>query len=284
MEFNNENQLKSYLKKESKRLNISINNTYNTFFAKRLLSRISNISYGEVIVKGSFSELAHLNKMIRPITDVDLVTTKYHNDSLLILYRAMYDSQEDGIVFELTSLPKQTKTGIYKIPLVATFGKIKHNISIDFMENCKTLYDFDYKRLEPIFYNESFSYICAPTYEEHLAEKLCIVVESIKPDVLNTRVKDFYDIYKLHNGKYDEDKLNYYFSRMIVDRGKIDPQLISIKHLNQKFISDHKELWNQMSNKYEFMDKSVEFEESVELTKRILNKSIDDFKKIKVLV
>lgn len=282
MKFKNEDQLKSYLKNESKRLNISINNTYNTFFAKRLLSRVSNISYGKVIVKGSFSELAHLNQMIRPITDIDLVTRESHNNPLLILYQAMYEYNEDNIVFKLTNLPKRTKTGIYKIPIAATFGNIRHSISIDFMEKSKTLYDLEYKRIESIFINEGFSYICVPTYEEHLAEKLCIVAESVKLDVLNTRVKDFYDIYKLYGGKYDKDKLNYYFNKMIVDRGKIDPTILSTEHLNKNFLCKHQLLWNQMSKKYEFMDKSVEFEKSVSLTKKLLNENIDEFKKIKV--
>ena len=73
MEFRNEDHLKSFLKSESKRLGVSIQNTYSTFFSKVLLERISKMSYDELFVKGSFSELAHLNDMIRPITDIDLV-------------------------------------------------------------------------------------------------------------------------------------------------------------------------------------------------------------------
>lgn len=42
-EFTNSDKLKSFLKKESNRLNISINNTYNTFFSRLLLQDISNI-------------------------------------------------------------------------------------------------------------------------------------------------------------------------------------------------------------------------------------------------
>ena len=91
MYFDNDDKLKAFLKKESARLGISINNTYNTYFSKILLERISAMSYDELLVKGSFSELAHLNEMTRPITDIDLVSTKYHNDPLLILFRAMCD-------------------------------------------------------------------------------------------------------------------------------------------------------------------------------------------------
>ena len=277
MNFNNDDQLKSYLKKESKRLGISITNTYTTFFSRILLDRVSSISFGELAVKGSFSELAHLNSIIRPITDIDLVSTKYHNDPLIILFKAMCETNDD-INYELTDFPRQTKTGIYKIPIEARYGKIKHRISIDFMELSKTLYDIDYKRIDPFFSNDTFFYISTPTYEEHFAEKLCIIAESIKDDVLNTRVKDFYDIYKLYNGKYDLDKLSYYFNKMITDRNKINTNNLSSKHLNYKFIDNHKELWNLMSKKYEFMDKEVEFEEAFEISKNILDEQIKKYK------
>ena len=139
MSFKNEDQLKYFLKKESNRLGVSITNTYTTFFSKILLERVSKLCYNKLYVKGSFSELAHLNDMIRPVTDIDLVSTEYHNDPLLTLYKAMYDTN-DNIFFELTDIPQQTKTGIYKINIVANFGKIKHPISVDFQELSNTVY------------------------------------------------------------------------------------------------------------------------------------------------
>lgn len=45
MDFKNSDQLKSYLKKESARLNISITNVYNTFFSRLLLERLQKIIY-----------------------------------------------------------------------------------------------------------------------------------------------------------------------------------------------------------------------------------------------
>ena len=282
MEFRNEDQLKSFLKSESKRLGVSIQNTYNTFFSKVLLERISKMSYDELFVKGSFSELAHLSDMIRPITDIDLVSTKYHNDPLLILYQAMYDTN-GNIFYELSDLPKQTKTGIYKINIVANFGKIKHPISIDFQELSNVIYEKDYKRIEPVFKGDEYFYIWTPSFEEHLAEKLCIVTESYKEDVLNTRVKDFYDIYNLCGGKYDDERLSYFFYHMLKDRNKIDVDSASISHLNNDYIEKHQKLWYAMSKKYEFMDKTVDFRKSVEFTKEILSKEIGNLEKTKSL-
>lgn len=280
MNFDNDDQLKAFLKSESKRLGVSIKNIYNTYFSKVLLERINNICYSELYVKGSMSELAHLKEMIRPITDLDLVSTIEHNDPLLILYRAMYDSNEN-LFFELTDIPKKTKTGIYKIHIVANFGKIKHPISIDFQELSKTVYEKEYKRIEPIFKGDNHFYIYTPSFEEHLAEKLCIVVESNKPNILNTRVKDFYDIYKLLGGKYDKERLSYFFYHMLQDRNKIDISKADIKFIDKDYIERHRALWSDMSNKYEFLDKSVEFDEAVETTKSLLDYELSNLDKIK---
>lgn len=280
MNFDSDEKLKSFLKKESNRLGISIKNTYSTYFSRVLLERISKMCYDELYVKGSMSELAHLHTMIRPITDLDLVSTKYHNDPLIILYEAMYNSNKD-LYYELVDIPKQTRTGIYKIHITANFGKIKHPISIDFQELSKTIYEKDYKRIDQVFRGDNFFYIYTPSYEEHFAEKLCIVVESNKKDVLNTRVKDFYDIYKLFGGKYDEEKLSYFFYHMLIDRNKIDINDLDISFLDENFIEKHKDLWNSMSNKYEFLDKDVKFYESVILTRDIISKEIENIEKSK---
>lgn len=284
MEFSSDDKLKAFLKKESRRLGISITNTYNTFFSLQLLKRISETSYDKLFVKGSFSELAHLNEMIRPITDIDLVSSVYHNDPLLVLYQAMY-SEDENLHYELMDIPKKTKTGIYKIHIKAIFGSICHPISIDFQELSNTIYQKDYKRVNPLFTGDDFFYIYTPTYEEHLAEKLCIVVESNKNNILNTRVKDFYDIYKLKGGKYDKEKLSYFFYHMLLDRHKIDISHASVDHLNRQFILQHQQLWDNMSKKYEFTDKSIVFEDAVETTKSMLDQelsNLDNSSKIKI--
>lgn len=284
MEFKNLDQLKSFLKKESKRLGISINNTYSTFFSRILLQHLSSYGYDELLVKGSFSELAHLNTMVRPITDVDLVSTKEHNDPLLILYRAMYETNSD-IFFELADLPKKTKTGIYKLNIIANYDKIKHPISIDFQELSNTVYEKENKKISSVFVGDSDFYMWTPSYEEHLAEKLCIVVESNKDNVLNTRVKDFYDIYKLCSNIYDTEKLSYFFYHMLKDRNKTDIGKVSVNHLNNLYIMKHQELWNAMSKKYDFLDKTIEFSEVVEFTRQMISeeiKNIDSVKSLKI--
>ena len=272
--YYNPDALKAYLKSEAKRLGISTMNIYNTYFARLLLQRISNYSDKEIIVKGSLSTIVHTGKIYRPLTDLDLTTRNTHNNPLLTLYRAMYDGKDNDIDYELIGIPKQTNTGIYKIKLVGKFGSIAHPLSIDFRENNHVLYEVHRKHLPKIFTKDEDFIVSVPSYEETLAEKLCIVVENNKTDVLNTRVKDFYDIYQLHGGNYDLDKFSYFFAKMLKDRNKIALNDVTTEILNSNYIRKHQELWNAMQKKYEFMDGEIEFAGAVYYTRGILSEQL----------
>src|SRR5574344_346548 len=232
MKFDNENLVKAFMKKEANRLGISISRTYNTYFARALLERIALLNYGEIIVKGSFSQYVHLEKLIRPVTDVDLASKSEIEDTLFPLINQI-NHYDDELKFTINKAPVKTPAGIYKLKVEAHLGDIKQVVGIDFHEYIKSLYEIQYKRVVPIFQNDNLFYINTPSFEEHLAEKLCIVCESNKEDVINTRVKDFYDIYEMHGGNYDPDKFAHYFKMMLSDRGKIDPAKASTEHLSK---------------------------------------------------
>lgn len=302
MKFKNSDQMKSFLKKESIRLGMNIQNTYNTYFSRLLLSRICNYDYGELIVKGSFSQFVHLGKLTRAITDIDLaspLTQEKANQSLLqaIYYTNEYgptspfylpNEQADlkisndklGVVCELSCLPTNSSTNIHQFNLVSNFGSIKHNTSIDLDSNYKRTLELKYSRVEPIFTGDEIFYINTLSYEEHLAEKLCIVAESVEGNnsITNTRIKDFYDIYQLHGGKYDFDKFTIYFGKMLIQRARMDKNSLSTKHLDKNFIKNHQEDWNHLSKKYDFLDKDITLEGSVYYTKSVLSEQIQKLK------
>ncbi len=72
---------------------------------------------------------------------------------------------------------------------------------MDVQANYPRLIESQLRVMPVIFQGDEPFMMNVPSFEEYLAEKLCIIVESNKTDVLNTRVKDFYDIYQLHGGK-----------------------------------------------------------------------------------
>lgn len=270
-DFRNLDQLKAYLKKESERLNISIRNTYNTFFSRELLRRLSDVNYDKhIVVKGSFAQFVHLGKLIRPITDIDL-TSNDDIDECFSIIMNMIDYNDNDIKYNIDGQIKRTYTGIYKLPIIARYDKLRHYIGIDYRENHPCIFEKQEKVVPSVFLEDEEYSVIVPSMEETLAEKLCIVVESNKPDIINTRVKDFYDVYHLHGGEYDLDKFSYYFRKMLEKRGKVNISEASTDHLTAEFIQNHRPMWDITKEKYEFLNDRVSIENAVCHTKAVLN-------------
>ena len=70
---------------------------------------------------------------------------------------------------------------------------------------------------------------------------------------------------------------------MLIDRGKISLDDISTRFLDKDFIERHESMWVSMSKKYEFLDRNVDFEESVYITKDIIDRQIKGMEKAKTL-
>lgn len=242
MQFKNSDQLKSFLKKEAKRLNISITNVYNTFFAREFLYRLSKHNYGEILVKGSSAEITYMGKLVRAITDIDVASLNNYNESISTLLDAMSDVGNINVEYGFSNNISKTQTGIYKMSIDSKLDTIKQPLNIDFQDRYNRLIEPCEYIMPPIFEGDEPFPVYVPSYEEYLADKLCIIVESNKTDVLNTRVKDFYDIYQLHGGKYDPDKLTEYFQKMIKLRGKIELSDANTSMLNSDFIEKHRPL------------------------------------------
>ena len=278
MEFKNLNQEKAFMKKEADRLGISYMAAYTTYYARKFLEQMTLINNGHLVVKGSFSQYVHLKKLSRPVLDIDLSSSLSHHVPLEILYTSIYETTTKSLTFDLAALPRQTKNGVYKIPLIA---KIKYDndkemvipVPIDFKENNKVIFETQFKGVEPLFKGDKKFYINTPSFEEHVAEKLYIISHNTREDVLNTRVKDFYDIYNLFGRDYDSDKFSLYFEAMVLMYGmKLED--VSVEFLNKEFIKRHDELWNLMKKKYQFVDKNVDLSDVVYFTKAVLSDQI----------
>ena len=279
--FKNDMQLKSFLKKEADRLGISYTNCYNTFFSRELLRIIAENDRKRIIItKGSFSQLAHLGKMIRPVTDLDIASTK-NIEIVRSFIDKVTENADTDIKFVLTDNDRVTRTGIHKISLSGKFGKINNQMGVDVDDCYNRLLDPKYETVPKIFEGDKEYTILTPSREEHLAEKLCIIAESNKKDILNTRVKDFYDIYQMHGGAYDPEKFTKYFKEMIKRRNKIVIDDLSTEHLSGKFVEAHKDLWDHEKRKYEFLDQEVNLDEAVYYTRAVLSEQIQKIKRKK---
>lgn len=271
-EFKNSDQFKSFMKHEAKRLNISVSNAYSTYISRTFLQKINKYYSSDIIIKGSSAEIAYLGRLVRAITDVDIAT--FNNFKVnKELIRAIKD-KNDLFNYKLLRRIKKTKTGIYKISLQGTYGNINQHLGIDLQENYSRLIEPTTRIMPPIFEGDDPFEINVPSFEEYLAEKLCIIVESKKMNVLNTRVKDFYDIYELHGGKYNSDKLTDYFGKMLKLRKKIKIEKADTLNLNKDFIDDHQKVWESTRKKYDFIDREIDLEGAVYYTRAVLREQL----------
>lgn len=274
MEFRNSDQLKAFMKKESNRLNISISNTYHTFIARRLLEKISKKQNSLLLVKGSSAEIAYLGSLVRGITDIDLASLSGFQLNTDFIEDILLKPDQEQIQFQLVKNPYQTPTGIYKLSCTANFGKMRQDLGIDFQTNYDRLIEPQIRIMPAIFEGDKPFEIQVPSFEEYLAEKLCIIIENKKEDVLNTRVKDFYDVYQLHGGRYDYEKLTEYFGKMIKLKKKIKMEDANTMHLNQEFIKKHNGLWDSTRRKYDFLDKEIDLEGAVYYTRAVIREQL----------
>lgn len=272
--FSNSDKLRAFMKKESARLNISVPSVYHTFFARRLLEKISAADNELLYVKGSAAETVYLGHLVRSITDIDLASLKGFDVETDFIQNILLAEDEEQIGFCMNKKPYVTPTGIYKLSCSGSFDKTKQAVGVDFQTDYDRLIEPD-RRVVPAIFDEDKEFeVRVPSFEEYLAEKLCIIVESNKTDVLNTRLKDFYDIYQLHGGKYDYDKLAHYFGVMLRLRGKIALDKANTQHLDQKFVADHKGLWPGTCASYDFLDKEIDFEGAVYYTRAVLREQL----------
>ena len=274
LEFKNKEQFKAFMRKEAARLNMSAPNTYHTFYSRLLLERISKEDNPNLLVKGSSAEMAYLGTLVRGITDVDLAGICDFNVNQEFVKKILLNNDGQQFSFNLNKAPFRTPTGIIKYSTGITFDNMKQDLSIDFQDNYNRLIEPEKRVVPTIFEGDEPFEINVPSFEEYLAEKLCIIVESNKTDVLNTRLKDFYDIYQLHGGKYDYEKLTCYFGIMLCLRNKIDINNASTLHLNQGFIEAHKHLWPSVSKRYDFFDKEIDLKGAVYYTRGVLREQL----------
>lgn len=272
--FHDSNQFRAFMKKEASRLGLSVPNAYTTYISRILLQKLSKYNDGNILVKGSSAETAYLGKLVRGITDVDLAVLGPIELNMELVQSFIEDETISDFKFKMARPPKVTQTGIYKMAFEGCLDKTKQQIGVDFQDNYGRLIEKEVRTMPAIFEGDEEFPVIAPSFEEYLAEKLCIIVESNKTDVLNTRVKDFYDIYHLHGGKYDNEKLAKYFVKMLALRGKIKLEDASTLYLNREFIENHLDLWDKAKERYDFMDDGIDLYGAVYYTRAVIREQL----------
>ncbi|GIM62120.1 nucleotidyl transferase AbiEii/AbiGii toxin family protein [Capnocytophaga canis] len=187
----------------SKKYGISHQMLLIRFFHERLLYRLSLSSYKENLLLKGGNLLYGLQELkARPTVDIDFLGRQLTNqaEELKVIFGEILQiATDDGVCFDTQSITatvinEQNHYSGIRIRVTAMLGAIKHNVHIDIGYG-----DWINPNPPVIHYPVLLSEFEAPhiyayTVETVIAEKLQAIIALAQ---LNSRMKDFYDIYTL---------------------------------------------------------------------------------------
>lgn len=213
------NSVQARLKNLSQKLNVSVNVLLASYFFDAFLLRLSKSEYAEnFIFKGGFYLSAIIGVQNRYTQDLDfkLDKQKLDEENVRRIISGIIALQcDDGISFELSSVShirEEDEYGGFTVSLVGHLENIRQTVSIDIATGdpvTPSAVTYKYKRL----LENDFIDFKAYNLETILAEKLQTVFHR---GLLNSRGKDFYDIYiirKLKMNEINPDNLKLAFSK-----------------------------------------------------------------------
>ena len=269
MEFKNSNQLKGYLRVESKHLNIHSNHIYTMYFTRQFLRRLTKENKEDFLIKGSYSQLANIKKIIRPITDIDATSPRDLLDSSYLLEKII-NKKDDPITYKMKEKFITTReTAAFKIK--CSFDKIEHMINFDLKQDNN--HKFIKKTLPLVFKKDQpFDINCA-TLEQHLANKMYVILREI---VFNKKIKkkirrfkDYYDVYQIiKESSFNEELIMKYLKSNIEKYQEIDEKVFNQYLFEESFIEKHQEDYQVEAKRLGFKEE-VSFEETIKAIEKL---------------
>ena len=193
-------QLKGIIKNMATKTGIKANALLQNYMMERLLERISASEYKwKFILKGGMLVSAMVGLDSRTTMDMDATIkgVDFSKETLLsILEQIINFPVQDDVQFSLKGIEEireESEYGGYRISLEATYETVVVALKIDISTGDiitpkEVLYSFDL-----LFENRKIE-ILAYNLETVLAEKFETIISR---GILNTRVRDFYDVYIL---------------------------------------------------------------------------------------
>ena len=206
----NTTQLKALVKNIAKSKTISAQLVLQNYMMERFIERISLSNYREnIIVKGGLLISSIVGLESRTTMDIDMTVKGKTVDemSILSIIRKISNIKiDDGVLFEVVNINEIREIDEYlgyRISLIANMPPMKIPLKLDITTGDKIIpkeVNYSYPLM---FENRSVS-ITAYNLETILSEKIETIISRGN---LNTRMRDFYDVYILL--KLQEDNINY---------------------------------------------------------------------------
>ena len=272
----NSNKLKNIINKKAHGSSDISQKFYQLFYFEKILERISVSNYrGKIILKGGLLLTSIIGEDERTTKDMDatlkgISLTKY--DVEKVFNNILNIDIGDGVLFQIIS--------IKDIRLENEYGGFRLNI-LSKLDNNKTYITIELTAGDVITPREiKYNYNCifedkkitimAYTLETILAEKFHTIVTR---GLLNTRMKDFYDVYILINTK-NESLNNSTLIKAIKNTFNRRETNFNLEQFDEViddllFDSNMNHLWNEYISKNLYA-KDVKFEDTISALKNII--------------
>lgn len=262
----NKAKLTALCHKISKQTGLTFNSVMTYYFLEFILKKLSQSYYADhYIFKGGFLLSNVIGVESRSTVDIDFLFHKQtlSEENVQQQLEEILTESKDDIQFSIqsiSSIKESDNYGGYRATILCQLENIKQIIHLDIATGdivTPHLVTYAYKA---IFNDESFS-IIAYTIETILAEKLQTIYSR---NFLNSRSKDFYDVYilsKLKKNDIDFRQLNVACQRTFSYR-ETELDYNEIVQLMESFKTDpiQQQQWQNYSNKYSYT-KGISFSE-----------------------
>ena len=272
----NSDKLKSIISKKAYGNSDISQKFYQLFYFERILERISKSSYrGKIILKGGLLLTSIIGDDERTTKDMDatlkgIPLTK--NEVEKVFNEILNMDIDDEVLFKIISIKDirlEDEYGGFRLNILSKLDNNKTYITVEL-----TTGDVITPREIKYNYNSIFEDkkipIMSYTLETILAEKFQTVVNR---GLLNTRLKDFYDIYILVNTKMSElSKENLINAiKNTFKRRKTSLDFEQINEIINDLISDNNmnSLWENAVSKNSYA-KNIRFEDTIDAIKQIV--------------
>lgn len=228
MKFANAMQMKAYMKMEANKLSVSSAALLQNYMLERLLERISLSKYSKnFVLKGGMLISAIVGLDSRSTMDMD---TTLRNlpliDKLLLnaFEKIFLIYIDDGIAFKFTKIEpirEDDAYGGFRVSLIARYDTISAPLKIDITTGDAITpreIDFTYQ----LMFQENEISVLAYPIETIFAEKYETI---IRRSVLNTRIRDYYDLhvlYRLKSAQINIQTLRKAITMTAVNRKSLD--------------------------------------------------------------
>lgn len=262
----NKAKLTALCHKISKQTGLTFNSVMTYYFLEIILKKLSQSSYADhYIFKGGFLLSNVIGVESRSTVDIDFLFHKQtlSEENVQQQLEEILTESKDDIQFSIksiSSIKESDNYGGYRATILCQLENIKQIIHLDIATgDIVTPHPVTYA-YKAIFNDESFS-IIAYTIETILAEKLQTIYSR---NFLNSRSKDFYDVYilsKLKKNDIDFRQLNVACQRTFSYR-ETELDYNEIVQLMKSFKTDpiQQQQWQNYSNKYSYT-KGISFSE-----------------------